>query len=109
MELGVEVFRCHGCSGYSRDQSIALFSSARASATMWRKNFEGSRGPDAWDDVGLASCPLGSGLLVELRLFYGQVFLPFPLFASSLRCVCVVHSLSLSGSSCPVSGKTHIG
>ena len=37
------------------------------------------------------------------------LFLPFPLSASSLRCVCVAQFSVFVGSRCPVSGKAHIG
>ena len=37
------------------------------------------------------------------------LFLPFPLSTSSLRCVCVAHSLSLLAQSVQSVEKTHIG
>ena len=42
------------------------------------------------------------------RLGVRNLFLTFPPSASSLRCVCVAHSVFV-GSSCPVSGEAHIG
>ena len=46
-------------------------------------------------DTENISCALHGKIHAVLRSFFSPLFLPFPLFVSSLCCVCVVHSLSL--------------